>query len=129
MCKNMVEFVSAVLAMAKNFFGILKDAKDLASREAQRKEPRSKQKPQVTDFEHLQMLYSSSENVYWGLDPDGNKLGPFCTYCRNIDGRWVPLNPGATRGTYSCPFHLESFRTHEYNPRPIRRRRFGPPNL
>lgn len=119
-----MEILSFLVTTAKNLFSIAKDAKDLTSKEPHKKEPGSRQKPQLTEFERLQTLYSNSEKVYWAVGPDGNKLGPFCPYCLIIDGHRVPLNRGATRGTYSCPLHQENFTTQEYNGRPVRRRRF-----
>ncbi len=53
------------------------------------------------------------ENVYW-LERDGQRDGPYCPTCYDADRRFIRLNPGATKGTYSCCFHKASFRTGEY---------------
>lgn len=54
-----------------------------------------------------------AESVYW-IERDGRRDGPYCPNCYDVDCRFVRLNPGATKGTYSCTFHNASFRTGEY---------------
>ena len=78
---------------------------------------------ELKGFQRLrsEMVYSNSEGVYWQR---GSSEGPFCPYCLDADHRAIRLNPGATRGTFTCPFHQEvSFATKEYDPRPVVRSR------
>jgi len=56
-----------------------------------------------------------AEGVYWLLR-DGKRSGPYCTYCYDVDRRYVHLTAGATKGTYGCALHGANFTTAEQNP-------------
>jgi predicted nucleotide-binding protein len=64
------------------------------------------------------------ESVYWKR-MNGSREGPYCPVCYDDKQKVVHLNPGASRGTYGCGVCQNSFRTKEYNPRPVRRRPFS----
>jgi hypothetical protein len=69
-----------------------------------------------------EMVYE--ESVYWRTK-NGQREGPYCPTCYDDKRKAVHLNPGATKGTYTCGVCQNSFTTNEYDPRPVRRRPFS----
>lgn len=63
------------------------------------------------------------ESVYW-TDRNGSREGPFCPTCWDDKKKLMHLNPGATRGTWSCNLCQSGFTTSEYDSRPISLRRY-----
>jgi hypothetical protein len=64
------------------------------------------------------------ESVRWKVK-DGEREGPYCPVCYDDKQKEIHLNPGATKGTYSCGVCRNGFTTNEYNTRPVRRRPFS----
>jgi hypothetical protein len=68
-----------------------------------------------TKLERFKKRYRYEETVCWKYDANGKRDGPFCPDCV-AEGNERRLNPGATKGTYTCVAHDSSYRTAEYNP-------------
>jgi hypothetical protein len=81
-------------------------------------QPTQRVEESETALEKFKKRYKYEETVCWKYDDDGNRDGPFCPNCAD-DGDERRLNPGATRGTYSCVVHKSSFWTAEFDRRPV----------
>jgi hypothetical protein len=82
----------------------------------------------AANLEAFKARYRYEESVRWKYDDAGKRIdGPFCPNCVD-EGKERRLNPGATKGTYSCVVHRASFTTAEYDDRPHgqKRRPSGP---
>jgi hypothetical protein len=65
-------------------------------------------------LEDFKKRYRYEENVCWKYDGSGNRVdGPYCPNCVD-EGQERRLNPGATKGTYTCVVHKSRFMTAEY---------------
>jgi hypothetical protein len=77
----------------------------------------------ANDLEQFKKRYRYEETVSWKDDDAGKRIdGPFCPNCVD-EGKERRLNPGATKGTYSCVIHKADFTTDEYRSSPPK---FGP---
>ena len=77
----------------------------------------------LSPLEAFKKRYHYEETVSWKYDESGKRDGPFCPNCVD-EGKERRLNPGATKGTYSCTHHKSRFRTAEYDTTPS-----SPPRL
>ena len=70
----------------------------------------------------LEKLMVYDQSVYWKRsgNGDGVEPDPYCTVCWEKERRLSHLQPGATKGTYSCQIDDTSYQTDEYDPKPIR---------
>ncbi len=59
------------------------------------------------------------ESVFWKRK-NGQREGPYCPNCYEDKNKHIHLTPGATKGTYACGVCRNSFKTDEYDPRPVR---------
>jgi hypothetical protein len=57
------------------------------------------------------------ESVCWRRVGDGRD-GPYCPVCFDKDAKLIHLNPGATKGVFSCGVCQNRFSTAEYTPDP-----------
>jgi TIR domain len=64
------------------------------------------------------------ESVYWKRN-NGEREGPYCTVCHDDKHKEIRLLRGATKGTYHCGVCKSSFRTDEYDSKPVRRRPYS----
>ncbi len=69
----------------------------------------------ASDLERFKARYRYEESVCWKYEDVGKREGPFCPNCVD-EGMERRLNPGATRGTYSCVKHRAQFWTAEMRP-------------
>jgi hypothetical protein len=75
------------------------------------------------DLQAFKAQYRLLETVCWKVNESGDRDGPYCPNCVD-EGKERRLNAGAPKGVYSCVHHKSSFKTAEYDSKPIK-----PPRL
>jgi hypothetical protein len=72
-------------------------------------------------LQELEALMVYDQTVYWKRTANGEEVEPhpYCTVCWEKERRLSHLLPGATKGTYRCQIDRTSYKTNEYDSRPL----------
>ena len=81
---------------------LLDAQKELLDLQAENQKLRT-ENAKLRDDEDIGKQLEHLGDAYWDTR-NGQRVGPYCTVCWDVDRRLVRLTESATRGTYSCGY-------------------------